>query len=162
MLSICYLVSQVRELAIHILWNLELMVADTESLKVQMLETAYLAESMPASIGEYREKLKHMQKLSCVNPSVQEAVTRGVVDGKIFLRLLLGSLYINFKLIWEPVSSHIIDYSRCVMVSEFWPIFHDFFINVVECIQKETKIGTSLSNFQGNHIIDSFAKSFIG
>ncbi|CAA9996624.1 unnamed protein product [Nesidiocoris tenuis] len=90
-----------------------------------------------------------LEKWSLLNlsDSFEQMRSELVRDVKILPQLLAVKDDV-VSLIWEPVSSHIIDYSRCLMVSEFWPIFHDFFINVVECIQKETKIGTSLSNFQ--------------
>ncbi|XP_043248533.1 small subunit processome component 20 homolog [Colletes gigas] len=79
----------------------------------------YLAECEPITVHNYRDRLLHLQSLvfesnavSCLHPKYNE----------LPLRYLLGNLYINFSILWEPVSKIIATYAvkEC---EQFWPIF---------------------------------------
>lgn len=41
------------------------------------------------------------------------------------LNYMLGVLYVNFKLLWEPVTEFIAGYGNALTAEDFWPIFHD-------------------------------------
>ncbi|KAF6203330.1 hypothetical protein GE061_003748 [Apolygus lucorum] len=125
---------KVRLLALHISWQIEKLSSGPESLRSELLELSYQAERTPLTITEYREKIKILQKLSCTNPSVSQAVANGSIDSKVLLRYLLGSLYLNFKLIWEPLRSLVVSYSRTMALSEFWEVFHGYLNEVVKSI----------------------------
>ncbi|XP_053970584.1 small subunit processome component 20 homolog [Hylaeus volcanicus] len=84
-----------------------------------VMELMYLAECEPITVQSYRDRLLHLQSLvfesnavACLNPKYHE----------VPLRYLLGNLYINFSLLWEPVSKIIATYAlkEC---EQFWSIF---------------------------------------
>lgn len=103
-------------------------------MMVDLLLNSIEAENTPLSIADYREKLKTFQKLSCINPSVAEAVIKGAVDGKVFLRHLLANLYINFKLLWEPLSAIVVSYSQTMPIAQFWEVFHGYLNGIISSI----------------------------
>lgn len=90
-----------------------------EKIKRNPMEHMYLAECESISIQTYRSKLLHLQTLS------YESDVMTNFDLKYYeipLRYLLGNLYINFSLLWEPVSKIIATYANkdC---DQFWPLF---------------------------------------
>lgn len=83
------------------------------------LDLIYLAESIPATIQQYRDKLLHLQSLTF------ESNAMANIDPKYYeipLRYLLGNFYINFSLLWDPASKIIGSYAtkEC---TQFWPVF---------------------------------------
>ncbi|XP_017885246.1 small subunit processome component 20 homolog [Ceratina calcarata] len=83
------------------------------------MEYIYLAECSPISVETVRGKLLNLNSLSFEN-SVIKCLPAKYYDFP--LRYLLGTLYINFSLLWEPVSNIIATYATkdC---EQFWPIF---------------------------------------
>lgn len=100
--------------------------ANVKDLKCQIqdngknaMELVYLVECKPATVQTYREKLLHLQALEYqghaltnLNPKYHEFP----------LRCLIGNLYVNFSLLWEPVSIVIASYSNKECL-QFWPTF---------------------------------------
>lgn len=83
------------------------------------LELMFLAENEPATVHKYRDRLVHLQALTFTS----RALTN--LNSKFYdfpLRYLMGNLWINFSLLWEPVRQAIATYAtkEC---SQFWPIF---------------------------------------
>ncbi|XP_012535697.1 small subunit processome component 20 homolog [Monomorium pharaonis] len=83
------------------------------------MELVYLAESEPATIQNYRSKLLHLQALGFQSHAV------ATLDPKYYefpLRCLIGNLYVNFSLLWQPVTVVIASYGskEC---PQFWPMF---------------------------------------
>ncbi|KAK2574916.1 hypothetical protein KPH14_002607 [Odynerus spinipes] len=90
-----------------------------ESTVKNPMELIYLAESIPVTVQQYRDKLLHLQSLSFESNAVDN------LNSKYYefpLRYLLGNLYINFSLLWNPVSKIIASYAtkEC---NQFWPVF---------------------------------------
>nr|XP_024214099.1 small subunit processome component 20 homolog [Halyomorpha halys] len=115
----------VRSHITHIFYEVEKS-KGLNNLMSSVLETCWSAECVPPILSKYRHRLKILRKLDCSSSdTLQNAVEKGIVDGRIPLRYLLGHLFINFRLLWEPVSSIIVDYS-CVMEPEkFWEIYRE-------------------------------------
>jgi hypothetical protein len=44
---------------------------------------------------------------------------------KVPLYFLLGNLYINFQLLWEPTSKLIASYAQGMNISDFWEVFRE-------------------------------------
>ncbi|CAL7939981.1 unnamed protein product [Xylocopa violacea] len=90
-----------------------------EEIEMTAMTHMFLAECEPISVQSYRSKLLHLQALSFDNN-----VVTSLDDNyhEFPLRYLLGNLYINFSLLWEPVSKTIATYAtkEC---EQFWPIF---------------------------------------
>ncbi|XP_078042078.1 small subunit processome component 20 homolog [Augochlora pura] len=96
--------------------EIKVSVIDTEKSAIEHL---YLAECESITVQTYRNKLLHLQALSF------EGTTLSNLNSKyndIPLRYLLGCLYINFSILWEPVSKIIASYAskEC---EQFWHIF---------------------------------------
>ncbi|KAL2713487.1 small subunit processome component 20 [Vespula squamosa] len=99
--------------------NVEGIMLSKENIDKNALDLIYLAESVPATIQQYRDKLLHLQNLTF------ESNVMSNLDPKYYeipLRYLLGNLYINFSLLWDPVSKIIASYAtkEC---TQFWPVF---------------------------------------
>lgn len=99
------------------------------------------AESIEPSITEYRAKLQQLQLLECSEKQERKA------DFTISLNFLLGNLYINFRLLWEPVSKLIISYAKMLPVDQFWPVFIHQLCLVVDHIEKGVTL-TESHNFK--------------
>ncbi|XP_034941688.1 small subunit processome component 20 homolog [Chelonus insularis] len=83
-----------------------------------VLKHLFMAENVEVTVQTYRNRLIHLEALSFE--------TRGVtnLNPKYYecsLRYLLGNLYINFSLLWNPVIKAIASYAdeQC---AQFWPI----------------------------------------
>lgn len=115
--------SEIRLIVTH-LYFLFSNINEVESIlneknKRNPMEHMYLAECESISVQTYRSKLLHLQTLS------YESDVMTNFDLKYYeipLRYLLGNLYINFSLLWEPVSKIIATYANkdC---DQFWPLF---------------------------------------
>lgn len=83
------------------------------------MELVYLAECESATIQNYRSKLLHLQALGFQDHAIAN------LDPKYHefpLRCLIGNLYVNFSLLWQPVIAIIASYGskEC---PQFWPMF---------------------------------------
>lgn len=56
--------------------------------------------------------------------TTQYALAKETEFGLFALNYMLGVLYMNFKLLWEPVGEFIAGYGNALTVDEFWPTFH--------------------------------------
>ncbi|KAL1130996.1 hypothetical protein AAG570_012235, partial [Ranatra chinensis] len=113
---------KVRLLTTHILYEFEKVNIKANKRMLEVLENCWRAESIQASLDEYREKIKYMQKLVC-NETFSSAIAKNEIDPHIPLRYLLGVLFVNFKLIWEPVIELISSYAHNLNHTQFWAIF---------------------------------------
>lgn len=108
---------QVRLLSAFILQSIE---CESQSSELRnTLSIIIAAESTEASISEYRGKVRHLQLLECSEKEERQAICN------VPMNFLFGNLYINFKLLWEPVSKLIVSYAKMLPVGQFWPIFSD-------------------------------------
>ncbi|XP_031840626.2 small subunit processome component 20 homolog [Nomia melanderi] len=96
----------------------EIKISATSNEKTAM-EHLYLAECEPITVQTYRNKLLHLQALTFdgnvmlnLNPKYNDFP----------LRYLLGNLYINFSILWEPVSKIIATYAT-KQCEQFWQIY---------------------------------------
>ncbi|XP_033340653.2 small subunit processome component 20 homolog [Megalopta genalis] len=114
--------SNVRLVATHLyslysnIQEVKVSVTNTEKSAIELL---YLAECEPITVQNYRTKLLHLQALSF------EGTTLSNLNSKyndIPLRYLLGCLYINFSILWEPASKIIATYAN-KECEQFWHIF---------------------------------------
>ncbi|XP_067207673.1 small subunit processome component 20 homolog isoform X2 [Linepithema humile] len=83
------------------------------------MELVYLAECELVTVQNYRAKLLHLQALEFQSNAVAHLYPKYY---EFPLRYLIGNLYVNFSLLWQPVSIVIASYSnkKC---SQFWPTF---------------------------------------
>lgn len=104
-------------------------------------------ESVPPSIQEYRAQLNTLQKLTF--NTTQYIIAKDTEFHLFALKYMLGVLYMNFKLLWEPVSEFIAGYGNALTAEDFWPPFHgaleSSFVNAKK----------NLKNFQFDSEIDN-------
>lgn len=99
--------------------------ANVEGLKCSVqndksaLELVYLAECEPATVQKYRGKLLYLQALEYQSYAIDNFDLKYL---EFPLRCLIGNLYINFSLLWEPVSTVIASYGKKEF-PQFWPTF---------------------------------------
>lgn len=59
--------------------------------------------------------------------TTQYALAKETDFGLFALNYMLGVLYMNFKLLWEPVGEFVAGYGNALSVDEFWPTFQKAF-----------------------------------
>ncbi|KMR04659.1 small subunit processome component 20-like protein [Lasius niger] len=83
------------------------------------MELVYLAECESATVQNYRAKLLHLQALGFQTHAIAN------LNSKYYefpLRCLIGNLYVNFSLLWQPVSIVLASYGN-KECPQFWPTF---------------------------------------
>ncbi|KAG5310535.1 UTP20 protein, partial [Acromyrmex insinuator] len=83
------------------------------------MELVYLVECESVTIQNYRSKLLHLQALGFQSHAIAN------LNPKYYefpLRCLMSNLYINFSLLWQPVSIIIASYGN-KECPQFWPTF---------------------------------------
>ncbi|CAG9093810.1 unnamed protein product [Plutella xylostella] len=96
------------------------LAGNTETLSVFSL--CHSVEAMKPSIQEYRAQLNMLQKMAF--NTTQYTLLKETNFSMFALNYMLGVLYMNFKLLWEPVTEFIAGYGNALPVDEFWPVFH--------------------------------------
>ncbi|OXU31234.1 hypothetical protein TSAR_014768 [Trichomalopsis sarcophagae] len=93
---------------------------ESEDLKVcNAIELPFLAESEQVTVHKYRSRLVHIQPLDFHGASVSH-LNSNYYD--LPLHYLFGNLYVNFSLLWEPVTQVISSYAT-TDCSQFWSVF---------------------------------------
>ncbi|XP_075973802.1 small subunit processome component 20 homolog [Anticarsia gemmatalis] len=90
--------------------------------KFEIFSRCYSVESISPSIQEYRSQLNLLQKMTF--NTTQYALAKDTDFHLYALNYMLGVLYVNFKLLWEPVTEFIAGYGNALNVDDFWPTFH--------------------------------------
>ena len=99
--------SLIRHLTLDILdsypWRLPLPPPDSPLPSESIFSLMSLAESTPASVHTYRDRLVHLRRLdfAFVHRHLPLDLPSAVVEAP--LRFLCGNLLVNFKLLWDPV-----------------------------------------------------------
>lgn len=119
--------------------------------KFSIFSKCYNVESISPSIQEYRVQLNLLQKMTF--NTTQYALAKDTDYHLFGLKYMLGVLYINFKLLWEPVSEFIAGYGNALPAEEFWPTFNNAlqssFLNAKKNLKKfqfddEIEIGNEI------------------
>ncbi|XP_071791922.1 small subunit processome component 20 homolog isoform X2 [Asterias amurensis] len=114
---------QVRTLTLRILSQFPVTLPSIPDLPVRQVCVFKLcleAEMVPISVENYREKLKQLQKLSF------DAVLPNVPVGnfkEVALRFLIGTLYVNFQLLWQPTMELIKSHAYGMEKKCFWSVY---------------------------------------
>ncbi|CAH3906554.1 unnamed protein product [Pieris brassicae] len=80
-------------------------------------------ESIKPSIQEYRTQIATLQKMAF--NTTQYELAKGTDFHLFSLNYMLGILYMNFKLLWEPVVEFIAGFGNALTIDEFWPAFYE-------------------------------------
>lgn len=80
----------------------------------------FAVESIEPTIHSYREQLLLLQKIEPTSRFLSSLPSQIKYDP---LKYLLGSLYVNFKLLWKPVMELIAEYFNELDIEEFWALY---------------------------------------
>lgn len=92
-------------------------------------------ENIESTVQTYRDQILLMQKLHSNSEYFKQL--KKDEDRLNCFRFLLGVLYRNFKLIWEPSMSIVKDYAQLFSVDDFWAIYKQQLVNTAEAIQNK-------------------------
>lgn len=118
----------------------------------------YKVESTEPHVHTYRNQLQSLEKLSFDQP--QMLMCHQTDFKTIPLRYLCGTLYINFQLLWEPVTKIIASHAKGLEINTFWGIFGEELKNVCENIRDPKEV--IVSDLEGGTCIflaDMFQKT---
>lgn len=96
---------------------------DSENEESSVYDIMCTLESKQIDVFNYREHLILYDKFRPTSAFMQNNENDSTKQN--ILRYLIGSLYRNFKLLWEPVIEIIVTYSEILPVDKFWDIFND-------------------------------------
>ncbi|XP_022238550.1 small subunit processome component 20 homolog [Limulus polyphemus] len=112
----------VRLLTLRILssFNLPLPSLEDKNLKqTSVFRICLEVEKVPLTVQDYREKLKHLQKLEY--RLIQKNLPIGPFE-RVPVYFLLGSLYNNFKLLWQPIQK-LLESHAYGLGKSFWDVY---------------------------------------
>ncbi|XP_053397711.1 small subunit processome component 20 homolog [Mercenaria mercenaria] len=112
--------SLVRLHTLRIFSSFDLPLPPTDFEVLDIFTICLCAETTAANVHEYREKLRHLQKLDYT--TVQNSIPAGPFS-QVPLRYLIGSLFVNFKLLWEPIRTLISSHAHNMERDAFWEVF---------------------------------------
>lgn len=88
----------------------------------------YNVEVTEPHVHTYRDQLQNLERLSFDKP--QMLMCHQTDFKTIPLRYLCGTLYINFQLLWEPITKIITSHAKGLESNTFWGIFGEELKNV--------------------------------
>uniref|UniRef100_A0A1A8FK18 UTP20, small subunit (SSU) processome component, homolog n=1 Tax=Nothobranchius korthausae TaxID=1143690 RepID=A0A1A8FK18_9TELE len=107
-----------------------------EHVKVQVVfGICLLAELVPASVQDYREKLLHLRKLR--HDLVQRCLPQGPAFQQAPLRYLVAMLFVNFRPLWDSVIELIVSHARGMDNKDFWRVYYEQLEMVAALAEKE-------------------------
>uniref|UniRef100_A0A3B3Y953 Uncharacterized protein n=1 Tax=Poecilia mexicana TaxID=48701 RepID=A0A3B3Y953_9TELE len=129
-------ISKIRLLTLRIFSQFEAELPpqseDEESAEAQsVFAVCLLAELVPASVQDYREKLLHLQKLR--HDLVQRSLPRGppATFQQVPLRYLIAMLFVNFRPLWDAVIE-LVSHARGMENKDFWGVYYEHLEMVAE------------------------------
>ncbi|XP_047246285.1 small subunit processome component 20 homolog isoform X2 [Girardinichthys multiradiatus] len=138
-------VSKIRLLTLRIFSQFEAeippLTEDEETLKAQsVFAICLLAELVPASVQDYREKLLHLRKLR--HDLVQRSLPRGPLGTfpQVPLRYLISMLFVNFRPLWDAVIELIVSHAKGMENKDFWRVYYEHLEMVAELAEKELDV----------------------
>ncbi|XP_055709541.1 small subunit processome component 20 homolog [Phlebotomus papatasi] len=117
-------IHEIRLLASHILAQFDHL-EEFSSVDTFLFDLIFSVENTTASIQTYRSQLLSLQKLSVGTLYFRESLEKQEIFQWDGLKYLLGVLYINFKLLWEPTIEYIASYALNSDRKIFWKIYKD-------------------------------------
>uniref|UniRef100_A0A1A8IIM6 UTP20, small subunit (SSU) processome component, homolog n=3 Tax=Nothobranchius kuhntae TaxID=321403 RepID=A0A1A8IIM6_NOTKU len=111
-----------------------------EHVKVQaVFAICLLAELVPASVQDYREKLLHLRKLR--HDLVQRCLPQGPAFQQAPLRYLVAMLFVNFRPLWDSVIELLVSHARGMDNKDFWRVYYEQLEMVAALAEKELDEG---------------------
>ncbi|KAJ8922427.1 hypothetical protein NQ315_004373 [Exocentrus adspersus] len=111
---------------------------DAKEEKWRVFSICYAVEAMEPQVDTYRNQLQNLEKFYYDQPQMLMCIQ---TDFKtIPLRYLCGALYINFQLLWEPVTKIIASHAGGLDINVFWGVFGKELKNVCDNIRHPKEI----------------------
>lgn len=95
-------------------------------------------EMTESLVQTYRDQLQNLQKLSYDKP--QGILCQNTEFSSVPLKYLLGVLYINFQLLWQPVFAIITSYAQGMPAKVFWEVFSQKLFDTDKHLKEGCKI----------------------
>ncbi|KAJ8971909.1 hypothetical protein NQ314_000480 [Rhamnusium bicolor] len=124
----------------------------------KVFSICYNVESIESHVHTYRDQLQNLEKLTFDKP--QMVMCNQTRFKTIPLRYLCSTLYMNFQLLWEPVTKIITSHAHGLDINTFWNIYGTELNNVYENIRNPREINVDFVEakceflkilFQENH-----------
>lgn len=109
-----------------------------EDFKVFSL--CYRTESIDPQVDTYRDQLLALEKLNFDKP--QMIMCNQTEFKTIPLRYLCGCSYMNFQLLWDPISKMIETHAHGLEINTFWQIFGNELKSVNQNIDEQQVVNT--------------------
>lgn len=123
----------------------------------KVFQICYAIESIDPQIGTYRTQIQNLEELNFEKPQINMCFQ--TVFKLIPLRYLCSCLYINFRLLWEPVTKIIASYAYGVEINTFWNIFGQELKNVCHNIESSEEFDINIAATGCSFIGDLFQDS---
>ncbi|PSN56059.1 hypothetical protein C0J52_11812, partial [Blattella germanica] len=147
---------EVRFLTAHILSLFELIESSESPVTdYSIFRTCLAAELIPPTVHEYRDKLKCLQSLEFT--AIQSLLLKHPEFNKVPLHFLLGNLYINFQLLWEPTMKIISTHAHGLSLVEFWDVFKERLQLTVQQIKNTPDYSSEPSLLQCDFLKELFS-----
>ncbi|XP_060519305.1 small subunit processome component 20 homolog [Cylas formicarius] len=109
--------------------------------KFKVFSLCHAVESIDPQVSTYREQLQLLEKLNFNKP--QMIICNQTDFNLLPLRFLCGVLYMNFQLLWEPVSKIISSHAHGLNINHFWDVFGQELKNVVSTLRDGENVAIS-------------------
>lgn len=130
---------------------------DVAKEKFKVFTICYTVESIDPQVHTYRDQLQNLAKLNFDKP--QMIMCNKTEFRTIPLRYLCGMLYMNFKLLWSPVSAIIETHAHGLAVGDFWKVFGGELKNARSRINGESAEILDIQTVQWDFLDDLYKKS---
>ncbi|KRT84681.1 HEAT domain-containing protein [Oryctes borbonicus] len=100
-----------------------------------LFSTCYKIQCIRPHVHSYREQLIYFDKLNFDRP--QMFLCKETEFAAVPVRYLCGTLYMNFKLLWDPVIKIIASHANGLEMNTFWQVFVEELKMVVVNVAKE-------------------------
>lgn len=123
-----------------------------------VFELCYSVESTQPHVHTYRDMLNSLEKFTYEKP--QMTMASSTPFKLIPIRYLCGVLYMNFQLLWEPVSKIIASQAHGLNVADFWPVYLQELKDCVDHIHNPPEVRHSDLSCGFDLLENSFLESF--
>lgn len=129
-------------------------VSETESDKVAF-SLCIEAESIETTLDNYRNKLLHLQKLAIRNEDQYSSII-----GEAVLRNLIGNLFVNLSVLWEPIVKVIVTFADDKS-KYFWKVWVEVLNNTANvCSEYRSRKGKELIGDVESEVYQNYINVF--
>lgn len=118
----------------------------------KVFQICYDIESVDPQIDTYRSQIQNLDKFNFDKPQIK--MCNQTAFKLIPLRYLCSCLYVNFRLLWEPVMKIIASHANAGDINTFWSVFgHELktvYINIQSSEEFEIDVVATSCSFIGD------------